>query len=101
MAYELVILPRAQEDLRDIVEYLARGLGSPQAASNFLDEFDNACEMVCAMPHMYALSRFDKQAELGYRAMPVKRYVALYAVRDGRVVIAHIFHQTQDYARYV
>ncbi len=33
--------------------------------------------------------------------MRVKRHVALCKVTEDSVVIAHIFHQTQDYARLV
>ncbi|MEG1831433.1 MAG: hypothetical protein RR204_06440, partial [Raoultibacter sp.] len=29
------------------------------------------------------------------------KYITLYLYRDGRVAVAHIFHQTQDYARLV
>lgn len=36
-----------------------------------------------------------------YRVFYVKKYIALYKFDSMRVVIAHIFHQTQNYASLV
>ena len=101
MACDYILLPRAQADLDDIVRYLAIDLGSPGAAQRFLDEFETRIAAVCSFPEMYPLSRMSEVAARGYRAMPVMRYVVLYAHRDNQIAVAHIFHQTQDYARYV
>lgn len=37
----------------------------------------------------------------GTVVMHVKSYVALYEAEGDEVVVAHIFHQSQDYARLV
>lgn len=37
----------------------------------------------------------------GTVVMHVKNYVVLYEAEGGEVVVAHIFHQSQDYARLV
>ena len=52
-------------------------------------------------PELHALSRMPELATKGYRPLFVKNYVALYKVHDGAIVIAHIFHQSQDYARLI
>ena len=101
MAYEYVLLPHAQRDFDDIVQYLAIDLASPQAARHFIDEFVKKMALVCQSPHLYSLSRIPEIANRGYRPMPVMRYVALYSIRGDLIVVAHIFHQSQDYARYV
>ena len=67
----------------------------------FVDEFEKGIALVCKHPELYPLSRMPEVAARGYRAMPVMRYIALYAIRDGKVIVAHIFHSLQDYARYV
>ena len=38
---------------------------------------------------------------MGYRAMLVNTYVTLYRFDGEKVVVAHIFHQTQDYAHLI
>lgn len=99
MACEYVILKGAQDDYRGIVEYLLDVKKSPQAALRFANEFDRQLEIACDNPLLHALSRMPELASLGYRAFFVNKYVALYFYRDGRVVVAHVFHQAQDYAR--
>lgn len=101
MACNYVILKGAQSDYRGIVEYLLDVKKSPQAALGFMDEFDRQLEIACENPHLHALSRMPELAVLGYRPFLVNKYITLYLYRDGQVVVAHIFHQTQDYARLV
>ena len=101
MACDFVLLPRAQADFEEIVRYLSVELESKKAARRFVEEFESKVALVCEHPEMYPLSRMPEVASRGYRLMPVMRYVVLYAYRDTRIVIAHIFHSLQDYARYV
>lgn len=98
MAYEYVILQGAQSDYRAIVEYLIDVKKSPQAARGFADEFDRQLDIVRENPLLHGLSRMSELAALGYRPIFVNRYIALYFFRDNLVTVAHIFHQTQDYA---
>ena len=101
MACDYVLLPRAQEDFEEIVRYLSVELDSKRAALRFVEEFESKVLLACEYAEMHPLSRMPEVASRGYRVMPVMRYVVLYAYRDGRTVIAHIFHSLQDYARYV
>lgn len=101
MAYRKVILAQAQQEYRDIVGYMVGVLKSPQVARGFMEEFDRQVDLVAGNPELFALSRMPELAARGYRAAPVKNYLMLYKVRDDSVVIAHIFHQLQDYARLV
>lgn len=99
MAHDYLILEGAQRDYEGIVHYLAGNLASPSAADRFMDEFDREIEIVCENPYLHAHSRMPELAALGYRPFFVGSYVALYTVREGMVVVAHVFHQSQDYAR--
>lgn len=101
MAYKPVILPSAAREYREIVHYLVKVLCSPQAARRFMAEFDRQVDLICAMPETHALSRMPELAARGYRSFPVNSYLVLYRIVDDTVVIAHIFHQSQDYTRLV
>ncbi len=101
MAYPRIILPSAQLEYRSIVEYLAGVLASPAAATGFMDEFGRQLDLVCEMPEIRPLSHIPQLAEMGSRPMLVNRYVALHRFDGEKVVVAHIFHQTQDYAPLV
>ena len=83
------------------MRYLSVELDSKRAAVRFVEEFESKILLACEYSEMRPLSQMPEVASRGYRVMPVMRYVVLYAYRDGRIVIAHIFHSLQDYARYV
>lgn len=101
MAYKRVISDEAKREYTAIVEYLATILKSPQAAAGFMDAFDKQLSLISANPSMFALSRMPELAARGYRAAPVNNYVMLYKATDELIYIAHVFHQSQDYARLV
>lgn len=101
MGYRRRILPRAEAELEEIVSYLSNVLGSHGAAKAFLDDFVSQVDALCEHPYMSPLSRLPELAELGYRSAPVGNYLFLYRVVDDEIVVAHVFHQSQDYARLV
>lgn len=101
MAYPSVILSSAQLEYEAIVGYLALDLANPSAAERFMAEFSHQLELVREMPEIHGLSRVPELAILGYRPMFASNYIALYRFDGGKVIVAHIFHQTQDYARLI
>ncbi len=101
MACDYVMLDGAKSDFESIVGYLLAASGGPSAAESFIEEFKRQIASVCDDPELYGLSRMPELAALGYRAALVNSYVALYFHRDDTVFVAHIFHQRQDYARFV
>ena len=101
MAYDYVLLRTAQTEYAEIVHYLFVVLDSPQAATHFADEFDKQLTLICDNPQLHALSRMPELAEQGYRPFLVNNYVVLYKVCGELVVVSHIFHQTQNYAKLV
>ncbi len=98
MASEVLILDEAKREYRNIVEYLSRILKNPIAAKRFMDEFDQQLHRVSESPKIFALSRIRELALLEYRSAIVGNYLMLYTVKDDKVIIVHVFHQTQNYA---
>jgi plasmid stabilization system protein ParE len=101
MAIEFELTLRALSDYERIVEYLCVSLQSPKAAKNFEKEFLRVICAACEQPKLFSLSRHAMLAEKGYRALHVNNYVVLYKSHKDKLVITHIFHQSQDYARLV
>lgn len=101
MTYEAVILDEAKREFREIVVYLCEVLESPQAAGDFMDEFEHQVKLITENPELYALSALPELTARGYRSEHVKNYVLLFKTAGDLLMIAHIFHQTQDYARLV
>ena len=99
MACRVRIQPTALRELEGTVEYLL-GFG-PNTASAFLDEWENVIECLKDGSVEHRLSRVEPLAKLGYHTVLVKGYIALYFKEEEDVVIAHLFHQSQDYASIV
>lgn len=101
MAYSVEIAAEAQREYDQIVSYLANTLKSQQAVVGFIDEFSRQVDLIRDNPTLHALSRMPELAARGYRPFFVNNYVVLYKILGDTIVIAHIFHQSQDYARLV
>jgi len=101
MATQYKLTKQAAQEYERIVEYLSLKLKSPQAASNFEKEFLRLVDLACVQPEVFPLSQHPRLAKLGYRKLLINRYIALYSFRNNVIIVAHIFHQTQDYARLV
>lgn len=97
--HDVRIQPTALSEFEEIVAYL-KGFGE-QAASSFLDEWEKALRSLSEGLIEYRLSRFALLARLGYHTVLVKNYILLYYREGNVVVIAHVFHQSQDYASIV
>ena len=101
MACEVVVTDEAKEDLEVAVLCLTESLGAPAAAGDLLDAFDGFVATVEAFPLMYPTARESRLARLGYRKAALEGYLALHRVKGEKVYVAHVFHQSQDYARRV
>lgn len=101
MGCRIVISHEAKREYEAIIRYLVDVLKNPQAASAFLAEFDYQVDILRQQPLLRPLSHLPELAARGYRSFPIKKYTALYKYEDDTVFIAHIFHQSQNYARLV
>ena len=99
MACRVRIQPTALRELDSVVEYLL--VFGSNTASTFLDEWESVIARLRDGSVEHRLSRFEPLARLGYHTVLVKGYIALYFKEGEDVVIAHLFHQGQDYAGIV
>lgn len=93
------ILETANHELEDIVSYLASH--GKHTAEAFINEYAKQLDLICSGTVSYGLSRMPELALLGYRTALVGSYGILYYFENDFVVVAHIFHQSQDYAALV
>lgn len=99
MAYNVKILPTAEQEVDDIVDYLlGHGIFT---ARHFLDKYRSQLQLLQSGVVDYGLSKLPELAVLGYHACLVNSYVMLYYYDNEDVVIAHVFLQSQDYAALV
>ena len=96
----VIVSAAAEAEINLINEYLA--VYSPKAADAFLDAVEDRIAMLEQGVIEFPVARDPALSAAGYHATLVKSYVILYTVtEDSEVRIAHVFHQSQDYASLV
>ena len=80
--YKIIILPEAQQDIRNIVLYIATELVSPQSALNLQKTFLDEISKLSFMPKM--IKPIDEQpwGKQGVRKISVKNYYVYFVVDD-------------------
>lgn len=99
MVYKSRILESARHELENIVSYLAEY--SKDAARSFLDAYESQLDPICSSTVSYGLSRMPELALLGYHTALVGDYLFLYYIENDTVIVAHLFHQRQNYTTLV
>ena len=93
--YEIKIFPAAQDDLRDIVDYL--NTLSPDAAIRYYDLIIEKVGTLTTMPECCPLVK-DTQLRLrGYRRLVVKNYIVFYVISGKTVEIRRILYARRQY----
>ena len=98
---EVVITKTAQLEYLSIVSYLEGALGSPQAAQSFKKEFKAQMMQLRDMPELFSVSAMPELKAKGYQIVHINNYLAVYKLKGDTAYVAHVFHQSQNYARYV
>jgi toxin ParE1/3/4 len=88
------LLPQAEEDLLEIVEYIA--LDNPSAAEKMLSRFEKSFDQLAGNPTSGRRARDERLKLLQYRFLLVDRYLVFYLFRDKKVLICRILHGARD-----
>ena len=93
--YKVIILPTAQNDLREIVDYL--NTLSHDAAIRYYDLIIEKIGTLATTPQRCPLAR-DTQLRLrGYRTLLIKDYIVFYVVNDKAVEVRRILYAKRQY----
>jgi len=101
--YRLVITDLAEDDLDDIVKYIAIELSAPVAASDLIDVVEECYERIIENPFCYEAARDPRLRLEGYRRAVIKNYIMLYKIfpEKEKVVVYRFFHGRRDYANLI
>ena len=102
MVFQLNITSRAEQNLAEILDYLQNRVGifgNPQAAKNFLREYETALNILSknATGHNFCEEEYlykSHYRKLHFRKM---KYKIFYRVEGDIVTIDLITHDSQDY----
>jgi len=96
MANRIVYLPVALDDLRDIVRYITRELGSPKAAEIFLSKIDKEVLKTAENPFRCCLYASSENLKHEYRVLQVNSYSVFYVAGKGKIEIHRVIYSKRD-----
>ena len=97
---KVVISQDAESELELIYGYLS--IFGARTADRFLDAYEECVSTLEEGVVEHPLSRHPELRRSGYRVALVNSYLVLYRVAaHDEVHVAHVFHQSQDYAKLV
>ena len=89
---EILIRPRAREDLKAIWRYTLRQWGERQA-DLYLQQLDHGIRSLADFPELGVPC---DQIRAGYRKLHVNRHLVFYRRDDSRVEIVRVLHQAMN-----
>lgn len=101
MAHRVLYTDSFEREYDEIVCYHIEHINSPKAAENFIDAMDHALSLLAEMPAANAISTKPGFDSLELREHLVMNYVLVYRIEGDAVYLLHLFHQSQDFARYI
>lgn len=98
MIYKVDISKQAQADLREIYEYIAYTLLSPQSAAGQLDRLEEHIMGLNQMPMRFREYKSEPWYSRGMRIMPVDNFVVMYIPNEekGIVTIIRVMYGGRD-----
>ena len=99
MKYKIIRTDKVDEQLRQIIFYIANDSGSIDIALNYLEKIEKAIKRLEDFPMLGSVPRYSILRKQGYRVLIVERHLIFYKVKDNEniVVIYAIVDGKQEY----
>jgi addiction module RelE/StbE family toxin len=85
--YRVEVSESAENDLRDIVNYITMQLSAPLAAKTLLETLEKSLFGLEDMPYRHQLVSDERLSILGYRKLIVKSYVVFFIINEDDKVV--------------
>jgi addiction module RelE/StbE family toxin len=92
--YSVRLLSIAEQDLTDLLSYLAAE--NSQAAAEVLDRIEARLEALQNHPFVGRVPHNAKLTALGYRVLVIDNYLVFYKVKGNAVLVHRILHGARD-----
>jgi len=87
MKYKIIRTDKADEQLRDIIFYIADDSGSIDIALNYLDKIENAINRLKEFPMSGSEPRYSILRKQGYKVLIVERHLIFYKVNESKKIV--------------
>lgn len=103
MKYSIVRTDKAEEQLRDIIFYIAEDSGSVDAALGYLDNLEKAIMQLENFPYTGAKPRYSILRKQGYFVLIVEKHLVFYKVNEEKktVVIYTVVDGRREYRNLI
>lgn len=95
MEYKIKINPMAQQDLKNIKEYIA--LDDPAAADRLIINILSSIEKLSLFPNMGAELKNKININTKYRYIITGQYIVFYLVKDNDILVNRVLNKVRDY----
>lgn len=82
MQYKIIRTDKAEEQLREIIFYIADDSGSADIALNYLDKIETAINRLGDFPLSGSNPRYSTLRKQGYKVIVVERHLVFYKVNE-------------------
>lgn len=87
MKYKIVRTDKADEQLREIIFYIADDSGSTDIALKYLDKIEAAVRRLEEFPMSGSIPRYSILRKQGYRVLIVERHLVFYKVNESEKIV--------------
>ena len=103
MKYNIVRTDKAEEQLREIIFYIADDSGSIDVALNYLDKIEKAIKCLKELPMSGSIPRYSILRKQGYRVLIVERHLLFYKIDENKkeVIIYAIVDGRREYKNLI
>lgn len=92
--YSVRLLPIAEEDLEEIVSYIAAD--HLTAASAFVEKIEKTLRRLASYPALGRVPHDARLSTMGYRFLVVEDYLVFYTIHAQTVLIHRVVHGARD-----
>jgi len=89
------LLRAAEEDLTDILEYIAAD--NPAAAGATLNRIEKDLQLLSFQPQLGRIPDEEDLVRMGYRLLVVLDYLIFYTLEEQTILVHRIVHGARDY----
>jgi toxin ParE1/3/4 len=97
--YEIVRTDKADEDLRDIIYFIAEDSGNIEIAINYLDKLEKAIKRLAQYPYIGVVPKYKTLRIQNYRVLIVEKHLVFYKVNETtkKLTIYRVLSGKQQY----
>ncbi len=87
MKYKILRTEKAEQQLRDIIFYIADDSKSIDIALNYLDKIEHAITQLEDFPNLGSIPKYAILRKQGYKVLIVERHLVFYKVNEDKKVV--------------